>query len=145
MNPPKADLLLSTGKLLPYLLITFSSRALGDLLLGVCLATTNADPKLHRFLERKAVDMRTFIELLSILISVVAGDAWGNMIVYTVTDLGNLGGSDGAIAKAINNSGEVIGYGYLSGNTYYHAFIYSGGTMHDIGTGGIYSYAERIN
>ena len=89
--------------------------------------------------------MRTFIELLSILISVVAGDAWGNTIQYTVTDLGNLGGSDGAIAKAINNSGEVIGYGYLSGNTYYHAFIYSGGTMHDIGTGGIDSYAEGIN
>ena len=54
-------------------------------------------------------------------------------------------------ASAINNRGQVVGYG---GTTFYflpypfaeHAFLYSGGSMTDLGTlGGSYSAASGIN
>ena len=40
-----------------------------------------------------------------------------------------------------------MGYSYTSGNaSYYHAFLYSGGSMQDLGTlGGSLSYASGIN
>jgi probable HAF family extracellular repeat protein len=84
---------------------------------------------------------------------------------YTVTDLGSLGYgvSDGL---AINANGQVTGYSYTGatvptsgccGNCYtnhpkpcvahiYHAFLYSNGTMTDLGTlGGNYSQGKAIN
>jgi probable HAF family extracellular repeat protein len=84
---------------------------------------------------------------------------------YTITDLGSLGYgvSDGL---AINNNGQVTGYSYTGatvptsgccGNCYtnhkkpcvahiYHAFLYSNGTMADLGTlGGNYSRGNAIN
>jgi probable HAF family extracellular repeat protein len=64
---------------------------------------------------------------------------------YTVTDLGTLpsGGSSGA--KAINLSGEITGYAYdSSANT--DVFIYSGGSMSDLGTlGGTIALGNGIN
>jgi probable HAF family extracellular repeat protein len=84
---------------------------------------------------------------------------------YTVTDLGSLGlgASDG---NAINATGEVTGYSYLStlvptpscppvyGNTKktcvehpWHAFAYNNGQMTDLGTvgGGNFSIGSAIN
>jgi probable HAF family extracellular repeat protein len=83
---------------------------------------------------------------------------------YTITDLGSLGlGSDGS---AVNATGQVTGYSYLStlvptpecppvyGNTKktcvehpWHAFFYSSGQMTDLGTvgGGDFSYGNAIN
>ena len=48
-------------------------------------------------------------------------------------------------AVAINNNGEVIGVSYSSA-LYSHAFLYSNGTMHDLGTlGGLTANADGIN
>lgn len=47
----------------------------------------------------------------------------------------------------INASGQVTGYAFLSGNTVSHAFVYSNGSMHDLGTlsGGYSSQGLAIN
>jgi probable HAF family extracellular repeat protein len=92
-----------------------------------------------------------------------AGPAAGATTSYTVTELGSLGFgiSDGL---AINNNGQVTGYSYLSKEiavpcppqqygrpkkcfaAVYHAFLYSNGTMTDLGTlGGFYSQGLSIN
>jgi probable HAF family extracellular repeat protein len=49
----------------------------------------------------------------------------------TVTDLGNLGGT-GISATALNNNGQVTGYGTTSTGAI-HAFLWSNGKMTDIG------------
>ena len=76
---------------------------------------------------------------------------------YTVTNLGTLPGStDFAEATAINAQGEVVGYAAndaVTGTGWVHAFLYSDGTMHDLGTlpgggalpGGAVSEALGIN
>ena len=62
---------------------------------------------------------------------------------YTITDLGNLGGS--SYATGINASGQVVGYSSTPYETE-HAFLYSSGTMQDLGTlGGSNSQAYGIN
>jgi probable HAF family extracellular repeat protein len=66
---------------------------------------------------------------------------------YTIIDLGSLGG-ERTSANGINNSGQVVGgseIDYTTGNT--HAFLYSDGTMKDLGTlpGYPWSYATAIN
>ena len=58
------------------------------------------------------------------LLSAVVGTTWGNTVEYTVVDLGP------GIATGINDAGQVVGY---SGNPY-HAFLYTGGAMTNLGT-----------
>jgi len=62
-----------------------------------------------------------------------------------VTHLGTLGGSD-TYAKAISNTGMVAGYSSTTTGTF-HAFLYSGGTMFDLGTlpGTVNSAASAVN
>jgi probable HAF family extracellular repeat protein len=51
----------------------------------------------------------------------------------------------GTEANGINNSGEVVGTGYLSSSTF-HAFLYSGGKMKDLGPSGAFqASAYAIN
>ncbi|HUQ27988.1 MAG TPA: hypothetical protein VM051_05315 [Usitatibacter sp.] len=56
---------------------------------------------------------------------------------WTITTLGSLG-PRGAIALTLNNRGEVGGYSAAippdTANYYYHPFIWSNGTMVDVGT-----------
>ena len=65
---------------------------------------------------------------------------------YTIKDLGTLGG-DQSYAYGINNSGQIVGASQITGDTATHAFLYSGGTMQDLGTlaSGTDSSAYGIN
>ena len=54
-------------------------------------------------------------------------------VQYTVTDLGTLPGGTQSCAYGINNSGQVVGSAETSGGAD-HAFLYSGGSMQDLGT-----------
>jgi probable HAF family extracellular repeat protein len=73
---------------------------------------------------------------------------------YVATPLGTLGGN-GSSATAINASGQVTGFSYIVNWTppfpgpnefMWHAFAYSGGVMHDLGTlGGEFSSGRSIN
>jgi probable HAF family extracellular repeat protein len=50
---------------------------------------------------------------------------------YEVTDLGTLGGIFGT-ANAVNNSGSVVGFANLPGDTESHAFFWSRGIKRDL-------------
>lgn len=63
---------------------------------------------------------------------------------YSITDLGTLGGSFNA-ASAINNRGQIVGSSSLSGDTVFHAFLYSHGRMTDLFPGSAGSDASDIN
>ena len=63
----------------------------------------------------------------------------------TMTDLGNLGGTN-SFAQCVNNRGEVIGNSNLTGDQTFHAFRWRNGRMKDLGTlGGPDSQAIWIN
>jgi probable HAF family extracellular repeat protein len=77
-----------------------------------------------------------------LLLAVVFGNALGD-VHYSLTDLGPLAGND---AHGINDSGQVVGTKDFGSGS--HAFLYSGGTMSDLGTlysGQNYSFAVDIN
>lgn len=83
--------------------------------------------------------------------------ASGNMHAYVysngqMTDLGPLVSAtfNGAetFAAALNDRGDVVGFAQVpdTGGTQGHAFLYAGGSMHDLGTlGGTISTANDIN
>ena len=52
---------------------------------------------------------------------------------YLVYDLGSFGGQNSP-ASAINDAWQVTGQSVLTGNFTSHAFLYSNGSMQDIGT-----------
>ena len=66
---------------------------------------------------------------------------------WTVTDLGNLGGTVDNAAFDINNQGQVVGEAALPGNTGTDAFLWQEGVMTDLGTvsGDVGSSASGIN
>jgi probable HAF family extracellular repeat protein len=76
-------------------------------------------------------------------------------VQYTVTDLGTLPGDNMSVATSINNNGQIVGG---ASNYYYpvnaagpvisngHAFMYSGGSMTDLGSlGAMQTEAYGIN
>jgi probable HAF family extracellular repeat protein len=65
--------------------------------------------------------------------------------MYTVTDIGTLGG-DVSFAADINNAGQVVGQEFLAGDTIAHAVAWKNGVSTDLGTlGGANSFAEANN
>jgi len=76
-----------------------------------------------------------------------AGRADAAVSRYTLLDLGSLGGTGfESQATCVNNAGQIAGWTQIA-NGNYHAFLYSHGSMTDLGTlpGGTYSYATGIN
>ena len=72
---------------------------------------------------------------------------WGG-VAYTITDLGALGPAGSSSAGyAVNAAGQVAGWTNASADSgVRQAFLYSGGTMTDLGTlGGSNSYGYGIN
>src|SRR5437879_975813 len=65
-------------------------------------------------------------------------------------DLGTLGGANSA-ASGINTSGQVVGYSEIpgGGSFYYHAFLYTSGTLFDLNVlglpGWLFNQALAIN
>jgi probable HAF family extracellular repeat protein len=64
--------------------------------------------------------------------------------LYDAIDLGTLGGTNSE-AYGINDSGSVVGYSYLAGDSTYHAFVDNGTTMTDLGSLGGDSEARGIS
>ncbi len=56
----------------------------------------------------------------------------------SVVDL-TLGGTGGSYAAYINDSGDVTGYAYISGNSVYHTFLYASNSLTDLDAGTAYS------
>jgi probable HAF family extracellular repeat protein len=85
---------------------------------------------------------RLFLYAILSFIFIISNSAYA---YWNITDLGTLGGTTSR-PWGINASGQVVGYSYTTGNTVYHAFLYSGSTMTDLGTlGGTNSKAWGIN
>src|SRR5437868_5387607 len=75
-------------------------------------------------------------------------EALENRVVPTITELG-APGSSFSDALAINASGQAVGSSFVptgNGNSYFRAFLYSGGALTNLGTlGGTSSDASGIN
>jgi probable HAF family extracellular repeat protein len=67
----------------------------------------------------------------------------GSTAQYAITDLGTLGGTE-SFAYGVNDFGQVVGYSYLD-DVNRHAFLYTNGTLSDLGSLGGYSGANAIN
>jgi probable HAF family extracellular repeat protein len=59
---------------------------------------------------------------------------YDNGVTNNLSAVGGLGALRAYTAAAINNQGQVTGYAINSNNTIRHAYLYSGGTMSDLGT-----------
>jgi len=63
---------------------------------------------------------------------------------YTVTDLGTLPGGNLSRGYGINNSGQATGFSRIDSSGDFDAFLYSTGTMADLGTLGGGSHATSV-
>ena len=76
-------------------------------------------------------------------------DGVSHAFVYSngqIQNIGQLWGPAASVARAVNDNGVVVGYGYFLGLLPRHAFEYSNGTITDLQTlGGISSAARGIN
>lgn len=74
------------------------------------------------------------------------GNAAYSVSSGTYTNLGTLPGGFGSSARGINNNGQIVGFGGVSGSQQ-RAWIYSGGVLANLGVlaGGTDSYGRAIN
>jgi probable HAF family extracellular repeat protein len=82
----------------------------------------------------EGIQMKTISSGLSAL-ALVAWTGLASAQVYSVTELGSLGGTQGSFTNwgSVNDSGQVTGYSYLAGNQSYAAFIYENGQFLNLG------------
>ena len=66
------------------------------------------------------------------LLVILASPAHASDAIYTVTELGTLGGDCGSVALSINNAGQIVGRSSLPDNGYFHAFFWQLGAMIDL-------------
>src|SRR4051812_39144067 len=87
--------------------------------------------------------MKTALLVVVILLGCVFE---ANGALYTITDLGSLGGNSESQAFGINSSGSITGQTSTPAFES-HVFLYSGGTMQDLGGlgGSSGSYGTGIN
>jgi probable HAF family extracellular repeat protein len=82
--------------------------------------------------------------------SLICADLTAGQTMYTITDLGTLGGRE-SHALGISDAAHVVGWSETgetdeSGSPIRHAFLWHDGTMTDLGTlGGLESTARRVN
>jgi probable HAF family extracellular repeat protein len=76
--------------------------------------------------------MKSFKALICAVLVALAARA-ASAQTYTITDLGSLGANQPTMAHAINNAGQITGSSNLNAGTS-HAFLFSGGTLTDIGS-----------
>lgn len=82
-----------------------------------------------------------------LFLALLAGSALaGAQTYYLSVDLGTLGGTNSYVGD-VNVAGQVVGYSSTANDTHVHAFLYSSGHLHDLGTlpGDTDSYAFGIN
>ena len=78
---------------------------------------------------------------VAMVLGLAAAEASGQC--HAVTNLGTLPGASEIHVRDLNSAGQVVGYALTSA---YQAFLYSGGTMFNLGAlGGVESYAHGIN
>ena len=89
--------------------------------------------------------MRLFQTVMTVALSSACLVAQGQL--YRLTDLGTLSGGQASSGTAANDVRQATGYSSTPlGNTVFHAFLYSNGTMQDLGTlGGSASFGYGIN
>ncbi|HLV81468.1 MAG TPA: hypothetical protein VKT32_14375, partial [Chthonomonadaceae bacterium] len=91
---------------------------------------------------------RLYVWLSALSLAALCGltpRATANPPVYTITDLGTLGGYSSQ-ALSLNGAAAVAGWS-TTADGFTHAFLYSNGVLQDLGTlpGGSNSYAQGIN
>jgi probable HAF family extracellular repeat protein len=97
-------------------------------------------------IKMKTRNMTSKVTIIALAMAVLAGSAYSGTQTYSITDVGTLGGSF-STAYGINNNGQVVGASSTAGDAAVHAFLYSGGSMQDLGTlqGGNWSWANGVN
>lgn len=96
--------------------------------------------RMRRYLGRRWRSLFPFGAGLYFFLMLIGLPANGGEPAYAVVDLGKY-----SEATAINDSGEVVGSIRVDGGDI-HAFLYSNGRVHDLGTlGGMRSNAKGIN
>ena len=76
--------------------------------------------------------VRPVVFLAVLLLVGASGRFVSAQTVYTITDLGSLGGN--SFAYGVNDHGDVVGESQLAGNVVHRAVLWRNGTMIDLGT-----------
>jgi probable HAF family extracellular repeat protein len=104
------------------------------------MSSTNGAIQIQKFSRSIAIILILMNSVFVLSVSM----AWSS-VLYSITDLGTLGGTY-SNAIRINNFGVIVGMAATNGDLATHAFKWTNAVMTDLGTlGGTYSSAWDIN